>query len=116
MPVETKIMLLVHKQSKVKFSRQEKIDSIYDLYFTNKIKTAFSEVETALNLCEEINLEMKNYLYLKWLDGLDIPKGLLENDLLGIINILLYKLKSTETFKTENCERLFSELSIKGWL
>lgn len=115
MPVETKIMLLEHRQSKVKFSRQEKIDSIFDLYFTNKIKTTFSETEAALNLCEEINLEMKNYLYWKWINALDIPQGLLDDDLLGIINILLYKLKATETLKTEHCERLFGELSTRGW-
>jgi hypothetical protein len=116
MPVETKIILLTHRQSKIKFSRQEKIDSIYDLYFTNKIKTAFHESEVALKLCEEINLEMKNYLYSKWTNALDIPQGLLDNDLVGIINILLYKLKATETFETENCERLFGELNNWGWL
>ena len=116
MPVETKIMLLTHRQSKIKFSRQEKIDSIYDLYFTNKIKTAFHESEVALKLCEEINLEMKNFLYSKWTNALDIPQGLLDNDLLGIVNILLYKLKATEIFETENCERLFGELNNWGWL
>lgn len=116
MPVETKIMLITHRQSKSKFSRQEKIDSVYDLYFTNKIKTAFFEAEVALNLCEEINPDMRNYLYLKWIKALDVPEGLLGNDLMGIVNILLYKLKSTETFEIQNCERLFDELNNRRWL
>ena len=103
-------------KSKSKFSRQEKIESIYDFYFTNKIKTAFFEAEVSLNLCEEISPDMRNYLYLKWIKALDVPEGLLGNDLMGIFNILLYKLKETETFEIENCERLFGELNNRGWM
>ena len=110
MHVDIKLLLLEHLYSNKKFSRQEKISVIYDLYFTEKIKGVFEETELSLKLSDNINLEMKEYLYSKWVNALDIPNGILDNELLGIINIILYKMKVDNITQTEQCERFLSNI------
>lgn len=110
MHVDIKLLLLEHLYSNNKFSRQEKISVIYDLYFTEKIKGVFEETELSLKLSDNINLEMKEYLYSKWVNALDIPNGILDNELLGIINIILYKMKVDNITQTEQCERFLSNI------
>ena len=93
-----------------KFSRQEKVKAVYDLYFTEKIKGVFEETELSLKLIDNINLEMEEYLYSKWINALDIPNGMIDNELLGIINIILYKMKVDKITETEQCERFLSNI------
>lgn len=105
MHVDIKVDLLSHLSNKVKFSKEEKVNMIYELCFNENIKSAFAETELSLKLRNEIDKNVENYIYDKWIKALDMPSTIMENDLLGILNIIIYKMKLDEIVEVQQCER-----------
>ena len=109
-----KILLLDHLNSNKNFSSEEKINAIYDLYFTEKIKKVFKDTEMSLSIYDKINEDIYKNFYSNWIEALDINYDISSYDLIGIINILLYKIKSGNIMETDQCERFLNNIYDRG--
>lgn len=113
-PVYAKKQILVHVKSKIQFDKQERIDIISDIYATEFVKTVMKKTENNLELVNDNDLETLKSEFQRWIEAIGITNGIESVDLMGIINIILYKIESAEQVELKQCERLFNFAEMWG--
>ncbi len=106
-PVASKVMLLKHRENGNPFEKKDRIDVVYDLFVTDKIKTMLKRSEVNLQFTDVSEVEELKAEFNRWINALEISEQIEQADMMGIINIILYKMQTVEKMQLEQCEKLF---------
>lgn len=107
-PVASKRRILRHVQNNTSFSTQDRIDIIYDFYATDFVRNVMLKTERSIEIIQDNDVEAFKAEFQKWVEALGVTEQIENVDLLGIINIILYKIEQVDQIELLQCERLFN--------
>lgn len=106
-PASAKKRILEHVKNKLPFSKQDRIEIIYDFYATEFVKSVIKKTEGDIEIVQDSDSEVLEAEFQKWIEALGVTEKIEPVDRMGIINILLYKIELVEQIELTQCERLF---------
>lgn len=106
-PAPSKKRILKHVQKNVPFNKQDRVEIINDFYATDFVKNVMLKTEDNIEIIQDNDVEALRAEFQKWVEALGITEQIDNVDLMGIINIILYKLELVEQVELTQCERLF---------
>ncbi len=106
-PAFAKRRILMHVKNKVLFNKQDRIEIIYDFYGTEFVKNVMKKTEESIEIIQDTDLETLKAEFQKWVEAIGVTEQIESIDLMGIINIILYKIELVDHVELTQCERLF---------
>ena len=106
-PASSKKRILKHVQNNVPFNKQDRIEIINDFYATEFVKSVMLKTEGNIEIIKDSDVEALKAEFQKWVEALGVTEQIDNVDLMGIINIVLYKIELVEHVELTQCERLF---------
>ena len=65
------------------------------------------KTEDNIEIIQDSDVEALKAEFQKWVEALGVTEGIDNVDLMGIINVILYKIELVEQVELTQCERLF---------
>lgn len=107
-PASSKKRILMHVKNKAPFNKQDRIEIINGFYATDFVKSVMLKTEGNIEIIEDSDVEALKAEFQKWIEAIGVTKQIETIDLMGIINIILYKIEQVEQVELTQCERLFN--------
>lgn len=107
-PAPSKRRILMHVKNKVPFNKQDRIEIINDFYATDFVKSVMLKTEGNIEIIQDNDVEALKAEFQKWVEAIGVTEQIETVDLMGIINIILYKIEQVEQIELTQCERLFN--------
>lgn len=112
-PVGSKKLIVEKINNNEMFEKEEKIDFIFDMFYSDEFINQLKKSE--VELLRDGDNRAKNRIFNKWVDTLHLSGNLNEEDVLGIINILFYRIRTECDCNVEQCENLFGSITERRW-
>lgn len=107
-PASAKKRVLMHVKNNAPFNKQERIEIINDFYATDFVKSVMLKTEGNIEIIQDSDVEALKAEFQKWIEAIGVTEQIETVDLMGIINIILYKIEQVEQVELSQCERLFN--------
>lgn len=107
-PASAKKRILMHVKNNAPFNKQDRIEIINDFYATDFVKNVMFKTEGNIEIIQDSDVEALKAEFQKWIEAIGVTEQIETVDLMGIINIILYKIEQVEQVELSQCERLFN--------
>ena len=98
----------MHVKNNAPFNKQDRIEIINDFYATDFVKSVMLKTEGNIEIIQDSGVEALKAEFQKWIEAIGVTEQIETVDLMGIINIILYKIEQVEQVELSQCERLFN--------